>query len=78
MIYTRALSNKVLRVPETCYLIVILPHEISNMSPEPVAGATVSEIGTAVSAAILLMMLLSRPFGVYLEVLRKWADTSVS
>jgi YgiT-type zinc finger domain-containing protein len=46
MIYTRALSNKVLRVPETCYLIVILPHEIRNMSPEPQAGSVDTFPGT--------------------------------
>jgi len=42
-----------------------------------VAGANASEIGAAVSAAVVSMVLLSRPFGVYLEVLRGWAGTSV-
>jgi hypothetical protein len=41
-----------------------------------VAGATTSEIGAAVSASIVFMILLSRPFGIYLEVLRGWAGTS--
>lgn len=43
-----------------------------------IAGATLSEIGAAVSAAIVFMILLSRPFGLYLEVLRNWAGTSVN
>ena len=42
-----------------------------------VAGATTSEIGAAVSASVVFMILLSRPFGIYLEVLRGWAGTSV-
>jgi hypothetical protein len=42
------------------------------------AGATVREIGAAVSAAVVFMILLSRPFGLYLEALRNWAGTSVN
>ena len=42
------------------------------------AGATIPEIGAAVSAAIVFMILLSRPFGLYLEALRNWAGTSVN
>lgn len=40
-----------------------------------IAGATVSEIQAAVAAAILFMVLLSRPFGLFLEVLRRWGGT---
>ncbi|NVK35616.1 MAG: L-alanine exporter AlaE [Rhodobacteraceae bacterium] len=42
-----------------------------------IAGATASEIGAAVSASIVFMVLLSRPFGIYLEIVRKWAGTAV-
>ena len=41
------------------------------------AGATASEIAAAVSASIVFMILLSRPFGIYLEAVRNWARTSV-
>ena len=41
------------------------------------AGATPSEIAAAVSASIVFMILLSRPFGIYLEAVRNWARTSV-
>jgi hypothetical protein len=43
-----------------------------------IAGATMSEIAAAVSAAIVFMILLSRPFGLYLEALRNWAGTSAN
>lgn len=43
-----------------------------------VAGAALLEITTAVSAAIVSMILLSRPFGLYLEALRTWFGTSVT
>ena len=39
-----------------------------------IAGADFNEIQLAVSAAILFMVLLSRPFGLFLEALRNWAD----
>jgi|TARA_B110000977_G_C10833347_1_gene398993 hypothetical protein len=42
------------------------------------AGANASEIAAAVSASIVFMILLSRPFGIYLEAVRNWASTSVS
>ena len=42
------------------------------------AGANPSEIAAAVSASIVFMILLSRPFGIYLEAVRNWASTSVS
>ncbi len=41
------------------------------------AGATASEIVAAVSASIVFMILLSRPFGIYLDAVRNWAKTSV-
>jgi hypothetical protein len=41
-----------------------------------VAGASTAEIGAAVSSSIVFMILLSRPFGIYLEALRNWAGTS--
>lgn len=41
-----------------------------------IAGASLPEIQAAVSAAIVFMIVLSRPFGLFLEVLRKWAGTS--
>lgn len=40
------------------------------------AGATASEIGAAVSAATLFMILLSRPFGLFLDLVRTRAGTS--
>ena len=43
-----------------------------------VAGAAMLEITTAVSAAVVSMILLSRPFGLYLEALRTWFGTSVT
>ena len=42
------------------------------------AGANASEIAAAVSASIVFMILLSRPFGIYLQAVRNWASTSVS
>ncbi|MFA8388419.1 MAG: L-alanine exporter AlaE [Pelagibaca sp.] len=42
-----------------------------------VAGATASEIVAAVSASIVFMILLSRPFGIYLDAVRNWARSSV-
>lgn len=42
-----------------------------------VAGATWAEIGAAVMTAIVFMILLSRPFGIYLETLRNWTGTAV-
>ncbi|MEQ3624819.1 MAG: L-alanine exporter AlaE [Celeribacter sp.] len=42
-----------------------------------VAGATLAEIGAAVLTAIVFMVLLSRPFGIYLETLRSWSGTAV-
>ena len=42
-----------------------------------VAGASISEIGAAVSSSIVFMILLSRPFGIYLDTLRNLAGTSV-
>lgn len=42
-----------------------------------VAGARASEIQAAVSAAILFMVLLSRPFGLLLEWVRRQAGTEV-
>lgn len=42
-----------------------------------IAGATLCEIQVAVSASILFMVVLSRPFGLFLEVLRKWANRAV-
>ncbi len=41
-----------------------------------IAGATFLEIQAAVGAAIGFMIVLSRPFGFFLEVLRKWARTT--
>ena len=41
-----------------------------------VAGASIAEISAAVSSSIVFMILLSRPFGIYLEALRNWAGTS--
>ena len=41
-----------------------------------IAGADFKEIQVAVSAAIVFMVLLSRPFGLFLEALRKWAGTA--
>lgn len=43
-----------------------------------VAGATFMEIQVAVSAAVIFMIILSRPFGLFFEVLRKWAGTSTT
>ncbi len=43
-----------------------------------VAGAGVAEITAAVGSAIVFMVLLSRPFGLYLDVLRRWAGTSAA
>lgn len=43
-----------------------------------IAGATLQEIQAAVSAAIGFMIVLSRPFGFFLEVLRKWARTTTA
>ena len=40
------------------------------------AGTTLSEIVTAVSVSIFFMVLLSRPFGMYLEAFRRWAGAS--
>ncbi|MDC0138718.1 L-alanine exporter AlaE [Planktomarina temperata] len=37
------------------------------------AGANASEIVAAVSASIVFMILLSRPFGIYLQAVRNWA-----
>ena len=37
------------------------------------AGANASEIAAAVSASIVFMILLSRPFGIYLQAVRNWA-----
>ena len=42
------------------------------------AGANASEIAAAVSASIVFMILLSRPFGIYLQAVRNWASTTVS
>jgi hypothetical protein len=41
-----------------------------------VSGASIGEIQVAVSAAIVFMVLLSRPFGLFLEALRKWTAPS--
>ena len=41
-----------------------------------VSGATLAEVFAAVSAAIVFMVLLSRPFGLYLEWLRRVAGTT--
>ncbi|WP_112323496.1 L-alanine exporter AlaE [Oceanibium sediminis] len=38
-----------------------------------IAGASFAEIQIAISAAIVFMILLSRPFGLFLELARKWA-----
>jgi hypothetical protein len=43
-----------------------------------IAGASFKEIQVAVSAAIFFMVLLSRPFGLFLEALRKWAGTAIT
>ncbi|WP_439121710.1 L-alanine exporter AlaE [Marivita sp.] len=42
-----------------------------------VAGASLAEIKTAVGAAILFMILLSRPFGLFLEWVRHKVGTNV-
>ena len=41
------------------------------------AGANASEIVAAVSASIVFMILLSRPFGIYLQAVRNWATDAV-
>jgi hypothetical protein len=43
-----------------------------------VAGASAVEMGAAVSAAIVFMVLLSRPFGLFLELIRRWAGTAAT
>ncbi len=43
-----------------------------------IAGATFREIQVAVTAAIFFMIVLSRPFGLFLEVLRKWGATAAT
>jgi len=43
-----------------------------------IAGADFMEIQVAVSAAIFFMIVLSRPFGLFLENLRKWAGTTAT
>ncbi|WP_292284396.1 L-alanine exporter AlaE [Marivita sp.] len=42
-----------------------------------IAGATLAEIVSAVGAAIVFMIVLSRPYGLFLDALRQWAGTSV-
>ena len=37
-----------------------------------ISGASMGQIQVAVSAAIVFMVLLSRPFGLFLDALRKW------
>lgn len=41
-----------------------------------IAGARLGEIQVAVGAAVFFMIALSRPFGIFLEALRRWAGTS--
>ena len=43
-----------------------------------IAGASLKEIQVAVSAAIIFMILLSRPFGLFLDALRKWTGNPVT
>ena len=57
------------------FLIFQVPVYVTTLY---VAGATIMEIQVAVSAAIIFMILLSRPFGLFLEVLRRWAGTSTT
>lgn len=42
-----------------------------------IAGATIPEVVSAVGASIVFMILLSRPYGLFLDALRRWAGTSV-
>ena len=41
-----------------------------------VAGADRSEIATAIGSAIVFMILLSRPFGLLLDLCRRWAGVA--
>ncbi len=43
-----------------------------------ISGANFIEIQVAVGAAILFMIILSRPFGLFLELLRRWTNTTVA
>lgn len=55
------------------FLLFQVPVYITTLM---IAGASLPEIQAAVSAAIVFMIVLSRPFGLFLEALRKWAGTS--
>lgn len=46
------------------------------MATLALAGATFPEIIAAVGAAIIFMIVLSRPYGLFLDALRKWAGTT--
>ncbi|MET4103504.1 hypothetical protein ABIE58_002946 [Roseovarius sp. MBR-78] len=56
------------------FIIFQVPVYVATLA---LAGATASEIVAAVSASIVFMILLSRPFGIYLDAVRNWARTSV-
>ncbi|RBW42777.1 L-alanine exporter AlaE [Psychromonas sp. B3M02] len=42
-----------------------------------IAGADSKEIMSLIASSSLIMLVISRPFGVYLELVRKWAGVSV-
>lgn len=56
------------------FLIFQVPVYIATLL---IAGATIQEMQVAVGAAVVFMLLLSRPFGLFLEILRVWAGTTV-
>lgn len=41
-----------------------------------IAGANAAQIATALSAAIVFMVALSRPFGLFLDMVRGWAGVA--
>ncbi len=57
------------------FLIFQVPVYVTTLF---IAGATFIEIQVAVSAAVFFMIVLSRPFGLFLEGLRKWAGTTAT
>ena len=57
------------------FLTLPVPVYVATLA---LVGANASEIAAAVSASIVFMILLSRPFGIYLQAVRNWESISVS
>lgn len=61
-----------LAVDTIAFLTFQVPIYVSTLA---VAGATAGEVALATASATLFMVLVGRPFGVFLDMIRRWAGT---